>query len=185
MSLFYEFDDVSRFTTGAVGEPGQRTFYLQVQHDDTVLTLKCEKLQVATMAMHIRNLLKDLPEPSKKPSNTGFVIDPSFPDFTLGTIGLGYDRTGGRIFLQLDELYFNDEAEEGETGASRFDEDDLEIYDDEDEEFDADRIRMFITPEQAIAFCDAAESAVSGGREQCEWCGGPKDPRGHACPRFN
>lgn len=184
MSLLYEFDDVRRLATGAVGEPGQRTFFIQVDADDTVLSVKCEKQQVAVIAMHIRNLLKDLPEPAGARPSADFVADPTLPDFVLGTVGIGYDRSGGRIFLQLDEMAFDPDAEDGEFAASSLDEDDDDLMSDDDLP-DTDRIRLFLTPAQAVAFCDAADTAVAGGREPCRWCGGPKDPRGHACPRLN
>lgn len=195
MSLLYEFDDVRRLATGAVGEPGQRTFFIQVDADDTVLSVKCEKQQVAVIAMHIRNLLKDLPEPAGPSPSAAFVIDPTLPDFVLGTVGIGYDRSGGRIFLQLDEMAFDPESEDGEFATSTLgggdtgdddDDDDDDVFGvGPDDEPDTDRIRLYLTPAQAVAFCDAADVAVAGGREPCRWCGAPKDPRGHACPRLN
>ena len=33
VSVFYEFDEVSAFTVGTVGRPGERTFFLQVRAD--------------------------------------------------------------------------------------------------------------------------------------------------------
>lgn len=196
MSLLYEFDDVRRLATGAIGEPGQRTFFIQVDAEDTVLSVKCEKQQVAVIAMHIRNLLKDLPEPESAAARADFVADPTLPDFVLGTVGIGYDRSGGRIFLQLDEMAFDPDAADGEFAASTLhqgDEDDLDGDLDggldgnigDDDEPDTDRIRLFLSPAQAVAFCDAADFAVAGGREPCRWCGTPKDPRGHVCPRLN
>ena len=32
MSAFYEFEDVDAFTTGAIGQPGSRVFFLQARH---------------------------------------------------------------------------------------------------------------------------------------------------------
>lgn len=200
MSLVYEFDDVERLATGAIGEPGQRTFFIQVKANDTVLSVKCEKQQVAVISTHIRNLLEDLPEPSGPTPDADFVLDPTLPDFVLGTVGIGYDRSGGRIFLQFDELIIDPERDDGDTGQlllDDFDTDDTDILDgvgddegheDDDGDGDApdsDRIRLFVSPAQARAFCDAADTAVAGGREPCRWCGAPKDPRGHACPRLN
>lgn len=202
MSLLYEFDDVRRLAAGAVGEPGQRTFYIQVDADDAVLSVKCEKQQVAVIAMHIRNLLADLPEPAGPSPSADFVSDPTLADFVLGTVGIGYDRSGGRIFLQFDEMAFDPDAEGGEFAARELFRDDDEpgaghshpsqsesdaLFDDprDDDAPDADRIRMFLSPAQALAFCEAADSAVSGGRAPCRWCGAPIDPHGHVCPRLN
>ena len=55
MSSYYEFDSTDAFTTGALGEPGQRTFVLQVRAEGQRITIKCEKEQVAAM---LQNLLK-------------------------------------------------------------------------------------------------------------------------------
>jgi uncharacterized repeat protein (TIGR03847 family) len=182
MADLWEFDGVTRLATGAVGEPGRRTFYIQVRADDTVLSIKCEKQQVATISAHLRNLLKDLPEPAGPAPDASFVLDPSMADFVLGTVGLGYDRSGGRIFLQFDEMRFDDDRDDDD------DDDDDDLFDGEsllDDSPDADRVRLFVSPSQAVAFCDQADRAVAGGRETCQWCGTPKDPGGHACPRFN
>jgi len=91
-------------------------------------------------------------------------------DFVLGTVGLGLDRSSGKVVIQLDELQLLDE-----------DDDFLEVPADDE----VGRMRVFLTPEQAVAFCERAELIVQAGREQCRWCGGPIDPNGHACPRFN
>lgn len=40
MSLYFEFDTTDTFTTGALGEPGQRTFVLQVRADGQRITIK-------------------------------------------------------------------------------------------------------------------------------------------------
>ena len=39
--------DVDTFTAGTVGEPGQRTFFLQVVAGADGVSVKCEKQQVA------------------------------------------------------------------------------------------------------------------------------------------
>lgn len=181
MAGLWEFDGVTRLATGALGEPGQRTFYIQVRSDDTVLSIKCEKQQVATISAHLRNLLKDIPEPAGPAPDASFVIDPSMPDFVLGTVGLGYDRSGGRIFLQFDEMRFDDGEEAPDPDDSDGGDMDSLLGGDPD----AERVRLFVSPSQAVAFCDQADLAVAGGRETCQWCGNPKDSRGHACPRFN
>jgi uncharacterized repeat protein (TIGR03847 family) len=105
------------------------------------------------------------------------------PDFVLGTVGLGYDRSGGRIFLQFDEIRFDDAADDDDEDYGDDDDDDADSLLGNDP--DTDRVRLFVSPSQASAFCDQADRAVAGGRETCQWCGNPKDPDGHACPRFN
>ena len=45
-----ELDDVDGLGTGAVGEPGQRAFYIQARTEATQLTVLVEKEQVALLA---------------------------------------------------------------------------------------------------------------------------------------
>ena len=64
MSLYFEFDSTDAFTTGALGEPGQRTFVLQVRAEGQRITIKCEKEQVAALSEYLRKLLADAPDVS-------------------------------------------------------------------------------------------------------------------------
>ena len=50
MSDSFELSDVSVFSAGAVGLPGERTFYLQATSPAGAVWFKCEKQQVAALA---------------------------------------------------------------------------------------------------------------------------------------
>jgi len=194
MSFFYEFDEVEVFATGAVGAPGQRTFFMQIGDADQFLTVKCEKQQVAAIAQYLRNILSDLPETIVAPGIGNLVNTPIDHDFILGTVGLGMDRAANRLILQLEEMpqpSLSDELDD-EMFQEIFG--DLDIEDDEgeddeievsDDDPDLGRLRVFITPAQAVAFCNQVDTLVVAGREPCQWCGAPKDASGHACPRLN
>ena len=67
MSVFYEFDDVDAFTTGTVGVPGNRTFFMQVRSEGQRVTVKCEKQQTAAIVQYLRKVLSDLPPPEDRP----------------------------------------------------------------------------------------------------------------------
>jgi uncharacterized repeat protein (TIGR03847 family) len=64
-----------------------------------------------------------------------------------------------------------------------------ELVDDDpdspDSEEEPGEARMAITRDQAEAFVDGARELVVSGRPLCRLCGGPIDPEGHACPRWN
>ena len=174
MTVYHDFDEVDVFTVGAIGVPGQRTFVLQVRRGRERVTVKCEKQQAAAIAEHLRRILNDLPPPADTPvPGTLEVAEPVEPAFVLGPVGLGYDRAADRVLIQLDEFVPVDE-----------DEDEDEAIDLEAEE-DRSRVRVFLTPGQAKAFIDQAETLVAAGRPTCRWCGFPIDPDGHACPRMN
>jgi uncharacterized repeat protein (TIGR03847 family) len=170
MGLFFEFDRVDAFTVGAVGQPGQRTFLLQTRADGQRVTIKCEKQQAAAIAQYLRRVLSDLPPPSDRPMPAAMELaEPVEPVFVLGPIGLGYDRDGDRVLVQLEEMV--DVDAEGEPEPEQVE--------------DRGHLRVFLNRSQASAFCDHCDSIVAAGRPTCRWCGGPMDPEGHACPRMN
>jgi uncharacterized repeat protein (TIGR03847 family) len=167
MSVFYEFEHVDRFTTVAIGEPGSRVFFLEARQGRQRVAVKCEKQQVAAISQYLRRVLNDLPPPDDRPLPEALEIsEPGEEAFVLGPIGLGYDRASDRLIVQLEEIGVVDE--EGEL---------VEGHD--------GHVRLYVTRGQAAAFCDRADSVVAAGRPDCQWCGLPIDPDGHACPRMN
>ena len=168
MSIYFEFDSTAAFTTGALGEPGKRTFVLQVRADGQRITIKCEKEQVAAMSEYLRKLLADAPDVSHGPINDAMQLSqPIEPEFVLGTVGLAYDTISDRLIIQLDEIEVSTEDEN-------------ELI-----EQDMSRVRAHITRGQAAAFCKHADEVVSSGRPSCVFCGRPINKDGHLCPRMN
>ncbi len=153
-----EFDDPEAFTTGTVGPPGQRVFYLQARDNGRMSTVRLEKQQVAALAEYLQGLLHDLPAPDEVPAATE-LVEPIVPEFVVGTIGVAYDNDRDRIVIVADELVPDDEE-----GAS---------------------LRLTVSRSQVRALIDRAEELMAGGRPPCRLCGAPMDPGGHACPRAN
>lgn len=152
--------------SGAIGEPGQRVFYLQAQSPLGTYTVKCEKGQVLALAEHLEQLLADLPAIGA----TALIptdLQPSFdpPRFVLGPIGVAYDADTDRVVVVLEEVATVDEH------------DDIEP--------ERDGLRLELTRGVASVFCSRAKEIVSAGRPACRWCGRPVDPDGHPCPRMN
>jgi len=172
MGDYWDFDEADAFATGAIGQPGERVFYLQVRADGRTVCMKCEKTQVAELARYMRNFLSDLPEVHPAADGNASLVSPVEQDFVLGSIGLGIDRASSRVVVQLEELVMVDD-----------DDDAFDLVDDEDDPSSV--VRVMLTAAQARAFCEVAERVVGSGRETCRWCGAPMDPAGHACPRFN
>lgn len=167
MSAFYEFEQVDAFTTGAIGRPGDRVFYLQARSGSQRIAVKCEKQQVQAIVQYLRRVLVDLPAPEERPLPATLELSaPVESTFVLGPIGLGYDRTNDRLVLQLEEMVPVDD--EGDP-----------VVDDQG------KIRVYVSRGQAAAFCDHADRVVAAGRPDCRWCSLPIDPDGHACPRMN
>lgn len=168
MSVFYDFDKASAFTTGTLGVPGERIFLLQVRADNRRVTMKCEKQQIAAISQYLRQLLADAPEAEDRPLEDAMQLaSPIEVEFVLGTVGLAYDQRNDRLVLQLDEMTPTTEDGEPDPG------------------FDAGRVRAFITRGQAAAFCEHADDVVAAGRPLCVFCGHPINIDGHMCPRMN
>ncbi len=149
------------FTTGTVGPAGQRIFYLQARDGDLVVTVRCEKQQVAALADYFAGLLEDLePAPYGVATNDLQLAEPFQEIWTVGPIGVAYDEPGDRIIVVLEELV-EDESQEGAS------------------------VKVRLNRGQVSAFVRHARELVSAGRPPCRFCGLPLDPEGHACPRMN
>ena len=56
----FVFDPPDRFVAGTVGQPGQRTFFLQARKAGQVVSVVLEKVQVAALAERLDALLDEL-----------------------------------------------------------------------------------------------------------------------------
>lgn len=149
------------FTTGTVGSPGQRVFYLQARDGDLVVTVRCEKQQVAALTDYFAGLLDDLePAPYGVATSDLHLTEPFQEIWTVGPIGVAYDEPGDRIIVVLEELVDDEVAE----GAS---------------------VKVRLNRAQVWAFVRHARELVAAGRPPCRFCGLPLDPERHACPRMN
>jgi uncharacterized repeat protein (TIGR03847 family) len=160
MNQSFDFDEVESFTTGTVGPPGQRVFYLQARAAAGLLTLRLEKQLVAALVARLVALLADLP-PTGPVAAAPELTEPVVDQWIVGALGVSYDEVDDRFVLLADELVDEEAGEEGATA------------------------RLRITREQATAFVAHGAQVVAAGRPSCPLCGGPIDPEGHVCPRSN
>lgn len=167
--LSFRFDNPAFLVAGALGEPGQRVFHLQTAEAAELVTVRCEKQHVASLASHLTDLLADLPppDPDEVAAMSGGLRTPVEPCWIAGSLGLAYDETIDRVIIAIERL------------------DPTADPDDEPLAADEVRGRVAITRAQAAAFVAQAAELISGGRPLCRLCGGPIDPAGHACPRSN
>ncbi|HLI44179.1 MAG TPA: DUF3090 family protein [Acidimicrobiales bacterium] len=167
----YELDHPSRVTVGTVGPVGERLFVLQAREDDRVVTVKVEKVQVASLAAYLGRMLRQLARPHELPSGPELELEGfAEPDFTAEALALSYDELADRVVLVVDEIDRSESEQEPETSGV---------------ELDGDVVRLAMTREQAAALAIRATELVEAGRPPCPLCGYPLDPRGHACPRTN
>lgn len=172
------FRTPDRFVAGTVGQPGNRTFYLQAVHDDRVVSVVLEKQQVAVLSERIGALLLEVnrrfgtpvpPEPAEI-DDLDPLVTPVDAEFRVGTMGLGWDSEAQTVVVEL--LAVTDT----EFDASV-------VLDDTDEGPDA--VRVFLTPESARQFATRSNRVISAGRPPCPLCDEPLDPSGHMCVRTN
>jgi uncharacterized repeat protein (TIGR03847 family) len=165
---FIDFNPVTRITIDAVGPPGQRTFLLQASKGRSTITLKLEKEQARILAISLIELLEDLEEkyprphsPLDQPLSSDLMLkEPLEPVFTVGQIGLGYERSQDLVVLVIQEIEF-----EGKT--------------------DLATARFWATRPQMEALCEHVLEVVEQGRPICPLCNSPMDPEGHFCPKSN
>jgi uncharacterized repeat protein (TIGR03847 family) len=189
----HAFEPPERFVAGTVGEPGDRTFFLQARGAGRVVSVALEKVQVSLLAEKLEELLTeasrrfgvDLPEPPVLAVNDNDPLDtPVDEEFRVGTLGLAFDVDTSTVVIEAIEAGEGDA--EVELGAEDDDDDDPVDDDDDDEpDDDLDRLRVRLTPEATRAFIDRAKRVVAAGRPPCPLCGQPLDPAGHLCPRHN
>lgn len=121
-----ELDPVTHITAGALGKPGQRTFFIQAEKGLDRVTLLCEKEHVQALADAIDEMVKKLEEEFGLAPHAGLVVDevkmtvkaPAEPLFRVGAMGLGYDANRDRILLVAQEAV--PEQEERDPRETRF-----------------------------------------------------------------
>jgi uncharacterized repeat protein (TIGR03847 family) len=161
-----DLDPVTFITVGAVGPPGQRTFYFQAAQERRLVTLVMEKEQAAALAASIERLIAALsrndPEYASglQPLEANMaLLEPLEPEFRIGQMGIGVDQERHVMVLVVQEL-----SEEEDSGR---------------------RARFVASYAQMWALAKQATVVVDQGRPVCELCGEPIDPEGHLCPRRN
>lgn len=164
-NIVHDLNPVDRITVGAVGEPGQRTFYLQGRQGSLLVSLVTEKEQMNSLAQGVTELLTRLGEKVDAPTSTSdyelALEQPLEPLFRVGQLGLGYDQESDLLVVVA-----------------------YAIPEQEDQE-ELDVVRFWTSREQGRALARHVAEVAAGGRPTCVLCGRPIDPQGHFCPRRN
>lgn len=175
-----ELDSVDGLSTGAVGEPGQRAFYLQARKEAAQLTVLVEKEQVALLASEavafLDRIANEYPEDGiALPASDADLREPTVPLFRARLIGLGFDPERELVLIELRERSAEEEEEDGEAERAPAAEDDEEGF----------VARVYATRPQVRALAARGAAVVAAGRPPCPLCDQPMDPAGHRCPRWN
>jgi uncharacterized repeat protein (TIGR03847 family) len=172
------FRSPDRFIAGTVGQPGDRTFYLQAIHETRIISVMLEKQQVQILADRIGALLEEvhrrfgtpLPAERSRVEDLSPLIMPVDAEFRVGTMGLGWDSESEAVVVELLAVT------EGEFDESV-------VLDDTEDGPDA--VRVFLSTGAAREFATRSTRVISAGREPCPLCGEPLDNAGHICVRTN
>ncbi|MDA3030595.1 MAG: DUF3090 family protein [Actinomycetota bacterium] len=172
--IIYRHEPASRFIVSAIGEPGERQFFIQVKSDTGINSVTLEKSQVIALTQRFEDLIKELRR-GKLASVTDLstvAVDDTLPmelpideDFKVGVISITWENNFVIVNIQA------------------ISQDDDLILDDLD--FGPDLIIATLKLDQVKGFCERAKTIVSAGRPACPFCGLPIDALGHLCPRAN
>lgn len=164
-----------RFLVGTIGRPGEREFYLQAVDGKRVISVACEKQQVAILADKLGTLIGEVVRRFGEREPEVDLTEPALEtpvdaEFRVGTMGLAWDGEGSQIVVEL--LAITDQEVNEDI-----------VLDDGAEGPDA--LRVFMSLSAARSFAAQAERVVAAGRPPCPLCANPLDPAGHICPRLN
>lgn len=151
-------------TAGYVGEPGDRVFHIQAQDEHQLVTVLCEKDQVAGLGHLLAQLLARIDDsPATDWDREAMDLRaPIEPRWRVGEMTVGIDPDRGRFLIELAEL--TAEPEEREPGE----------------------VRIWADQDQARRLAAHAAEVVSQGRPRCRLCGRPTALDGsHVCPATN
>jgi uncharacterized repeat protein (TIGR03847 family) len=169
------FRDLTRFTVGTVGLPGERTFFIQIKAEHLTISASLEKSQVAALSERLDYMLKEIRLVHPLAPRPQLVRDslplesPVMDEFRIGSIAIFYDEEDQLIQVDFREVSLNEDDLDEDSPLL----DDIQV------------VRVFISPAQAKTFHDRATLVIAAGRQPCPFCGFPIDPQGHICARAN
>src|SRR6266851_1843604 len=158
----FELDPVDRIAVAAVGQPGQRQFFLLASGSGRQLTLTCEKSQIQALIVRLNQMMEAQGIAAAENARATSGMLPGEPEWQVGEMGLGYHEARRMFVLVASQAAAAGRAQ----GASD----------------ETPSVRFWLSHEQVVAFSKQAETVLTAGRPLCPRCGLPMDPAGHPCP---
>jgi uncharacterized repeat protein (TIGR03847 family) len=176
MRQLFLFDRPRRFVAGTVGEPGDRTFFLQAVDGARVVSVALEKQQVVILSDRLEQLLDEIVARTGTAlpagaADTEALEQPVDEEFRVAAMGLAWDGDSGLVIIEAQAPV--ETTEEAEQTLL------------EDVEEGPDALRVLLEPGDARAFVARARKLVAAGRPPCPLCGQPLSADGHVCARLN
>lgn len=187
MAVEHTFNAPDRFVAGTVGQPGERTFFVQAREGNRLVSVVCEKQQVEVLADHLDRVLGEIgrlsggmvvvPPPRDVAHDNEPLDAPIEEEFRVGTMTIAWDPADERVVIEMFSVT----------------DDDVDVADDDSAEdiarAEAERagevLTVRIRPAAARDFVARSKAVVAAGRPACPFCLQPIDPEGHICPRAN
>jgi uncharacterized repeat protein (TIGR03847 family) len=182
-----DLERVDRITAGAVGEPGERTFFLQARQGDRSVTILVEKEQVELLGTSILEILATVGrETGEGPPSEELGLEPPLePLWRAGRLSIGYAEERDLMLLEIEELVELDDVSDDEPDDESAEEPEGGTAPVETDGPEPDRVRLWATREQMFALARHGAAVAERGRPRCRFCGNPIDPQGHMCPAMN
>ena len=187
MPVVHRFDPPERFVAGTVGEPGQRTFFLQAREGARLVSVSLETQQVQALAERVDELLDELMRaaggdvmiPAIAPrdlTDTQPLEQPIEEEFRAGTMTLSWDGTDERVVIEVFPF-----TEAAVVSPEQLQEGLEDLLEPEPEEI----FLVRISAAAARSFVERSRTVIGAGRPDCPFCGEPVNPDGHLCVRAN
>ncbi|NDI25230.1 MAG: DUF3090 family protein [Actinobacteria bacterium] len=172
--IIYRHQPATRFIVSAIGEPGQREFFIQVKSEGNLNTVAIDKGQVIALSGRFQELIRELRR--GRLATTEDLTAPAVQDDAPLELPIESDFTVGIISITWENEYVI-------VNIQAASQDDELLIDDIDS--GPDLIVASLKINQIKGFCDRANLVVNAGRPACPFCALPVDPLGHLCPRAN
>ena len=162
----YPLGTLSKVEAMAFGQPGQRTFRIDLHAGPAFCSVWLEKEQLFQLGVYLRDIVAGLSAEDKarasQPQEAPWSGGEATIDFKAGQMALRHDGDTNSFYMQA-HAQETEEAQEGED----------------------DSVSFWITVGQAQALSEESLRICAAGRPICFLCGQPINPEGHVCPRAN
>lgn len=172
--IIYRHNSVERFIVSAIGEPGEREFFIQARSGEGLNTVKVEKEQVRALVARFDEIVTDLRR-SKKIAITKKEIDENL-DMQPLELPIEADFQVGIVGIKMNDLLLE------VTFQAISNQDELLI---DDMDSGPDLLILNLDVLAVGIFSARAKIVIDAGRSTCPFCALPMNSSGHLCPRAN
>ena len=166
----YALGRLSQVEAVTFGQPGRRTFRLDLHSGSAFCSLWLEKEQLLQLGVYLRDYVASLSAEEKAresaPQEPGWPGGETTLDFKAGQMFLSHDKESNSFYMQAHEREMDDEGRERPPE-------------------EAESVSFWMTMTQASELAEESLRICAAGRPTCFLCGQPINPEGHVCPRAN